>query len=474
MEDPNAQKLAKYFRNRYNISSEKGKGGLMCVTITDEIEKQIPFEYLSIDYKNNKRTRLVLNEIVSTMKQQKKIGATTKENTYALVELYALIDRVSVEKGTFRVIDKTKLFRDEDKFCYRLVENLDLIFKGIRSKISTQYVVHDLLRAYKIDIAIKISNVVVIGIEFDEEHHKTRDNQIVDTAKRDRICRLINLRIFKKTDNFDNFLKAIAHDIIQYHDIPELKETKLDCIARLIRHNIQAKRKEIILLEGITNFVGVLDCQIVHINDLANIILNMEIRDVRKSIKQYVKNGLIDENDITYDDNNKIDGVRQEAVLMFVMATNNNECDPYRIMIISIIQQYFLIMKGNYNVYSYMCTPEKTTACNYDDALEFASGERQIDMRADRLRQGSEYGSSDKKKVKKGKSIKDFSTESIFKPSKGIESINELAKEINKSKSQSKRSNKVQSGYDSDHDVTEHENLSDNDSDRSEEDDDIV
>jgi hypothetical protein len=214
------------------------------IILTDEIRNSIPFEILSDSFrasetrKNTQTNKINIIEMVNTMVSKKKIMTTTKPNIYKCMLFFEAVGRLKI-KNNYEVYNDKGLFREEDKFTFRLRENLKRIFPGIENKIVTQKPVCTIRRTFIMDICIEISDNSKIGIEFDEAHHFARDKEISDNLKRNLMSRLLELRIFKSgIDNFDHFLKALCYDIIKYHDSPDTRDMKLGYICSFISYNI--------------------------------------------------------------------------------------------------------------------------------------------------------------------------------------------------------------------------------------------
>lgn len=341
---------------QYDISAQKNDHGALYIIITDEHKRIIPFENLSNELKVRGKNRINLNEMITTMRSKKKIQATTRSNAYVLVRFYEAIDRLIVDEDTFEVKNDNGLFRDEDKFCFRLVENLKRIFPGIEKKVTTQHIITSLRREHKVDIHIQISDTREICIEFDEKPHMLRDKQVSDTAKRNLFCNSVELRIFKLgIDEFDHFLKAICYDIIKYHDRPEQKEDREERTAQLIAHNLRVSEKSNVKVDSVRCIIEMMSYPVIQLDLLAEHILNVDVKDIRKFIRLCIKNGTINEDNLTYDDD-KVSGMFKKEATKLIMLYNDPQCDVYRIMYNSIIQEYINFANGDYNIYQYRCT----------------------------------------------------------------------------------------------------------------------
>lgn len=346
--------------------------GAPYILISEEQKKQIPFGNLSAAY-NIKKNRINLDEMVSTMINKKRIAGTTTPNAYKLIRFYEAVGRITVDKNTFQVTDKSNLFREEDKFCFRLVENLNKIFPEIEKKITTQHTIFSLRRDHIIDIHIQISDTREICIEYDEKDHSKRKKQMGDIGARNLICNTVELRIFKEdVDEFDHFLRALCYDIIRYHDRPGQKEDRDQRTAQLIAHIIRTDEKTNIKVDMIRNIIELMNYPIIDIQLLAEHIFNADVEDVRKAIKKCIKKGTINKDGITYDDGD-ISGIYEKEASKLIMLYNDPQSDPYRIMYISIIHEYKKIVSGDYNTYQYRCTRETYINGLEDDAEAYRS-----------------------------------------------------------------------------------------------------
>src|SRR5277367_536915 len=112
--------------NNHNINTLKDQNGRFYIRVTDSIKDTLPFDMISNDYKINKgrRSTIYLNEILTTLRDKKGIRSTTKANTYTIIDFFKVINRITVDEDTFIVNDPDSLLRGEDKFSYRLIQNL--------------------------------------------------------------------------------------------------------------------------------------------------------------------------------------------------------------------------------------------------------------------------------------------------------------------------------------------------------------
>ncbi len=422
MTDMIPKKLIKLLK-LHGMDPQENRDGAPYIKISAEQKKRIPYGNLSASY-NPKKDKINLDEMVSTMVNKKRIAGTTTPNAYKVIHFYEAIGRVSVDEKTFEVTDKSDLFREEDKFCFRLVENLKRIFIGIENKITTQHTIYSLRREHIIDIHIQISDTREICIEFDEKAHSKRKSQMADTGTRNLFCNIVELRIFKdKRDDFDHFLRALCYDIVRYHDRPEQKEDRDQRTAQLIAHIIRTDEKTNINVDAIRNIIVMMNYPVIQIDVLAGQVLNTDVDKIIKFIRKCIKKGTINKQGITYDDGN-ISGILEKDASKLIMLYNDPQSDPYRIMYISIMHEYKKIVSGDYNTYQYRCTREI-----YIEGLE---------------NEAEAYRSQPMRKVTKNKkSIKDFSESEVCK------SLTTIKAFVNSSSTKSKIAKKTKQDTDS-------------------------
>src|SRR5579872_5428404 len=136
--------------------------GRRCISITDKQKDQIPFDILSDRFKISSMSKItdtnkiVVNEMIDTMMKKKKIKTTTKSNIHMLIKFFEVLCRDKTNEK-YEVYNDNGLFRSEDKFTFRLVENLKIIFPGIEDRIMTQRLIHSVRKYFILDICIDIS-----------------------------------------------------------------------------------------------------------------------------------------------------------------------------------------------------------------------------------------------------------------------------------------------------------------------------
>ena len=352
------------------------------ITLTDKIKESIPFDILSDSFrvsearKNTQTNKINIIEMINTMLSKKKIASTTKPNVYKLIPFFEAVGKLCVDEETFEVYNDRGLFRPEDKFTYRLVENLNSIFPGIVNKIISQKQVPTIRRTFIVDICIEISDCNVIGIEFDEAHHFGRDKEVSDNLKRNLISRLLELRIYKYgIDDFDKFLKALYYDIIKYHDLPDLRDLKLDYVSSFISYNINKMDNTEISPDSIKHYVSAIGntmADTIDVDVISDILLNSDIDNVKKSIKTHLKSGFIFKNKVLYDDDDEISSLYKSELLKFLMLYDDISCNPTRILFARIIQEYVEILNGSYDIYKYACSGDQFITDMEEEVLAYS------------------------------------------------------------------------------------------------------
>jgi len=354
------------------------------ITLTNQIKELIPFDVMSDKFKiaeskkSTQTNKINVIEMVYTMKSKPKITTTTKPNIYKCIPFFEAVGKLKINQDTFEVYNDKGLFRAEEKFTFRLTENLKRIFPGIENKILSQESICTIRRAFVIDVCIKISDSSVIGIEFDESHHFERDKEVSDNLKRNLMSKLLELRIFKAgIDDFDHFLRALCYDIIKCHDAPETRDMKIDYICSFIAYNISKRDNVEIDTDGIKHYVSLLGDDTndtIDINVLSNMLLNSydDSESIDLIIKKYLKSGLIKKTKIIFDDDENIISLYKSEVLKFVMMFNDSICDDSRTMFARIIPEYILLLSGKYDKYRYTCPFEQFIMAMEDEVLAYS------------------------------------------------------------------------------------------------------
>lgn len=360
--------------------------------ISEKNAEEIPFEDLSDKYRSSRQKRsrfsniIDLQEMIYVMKNKKQLLATTKSNMHKLVEFYEAVGRIKI-KNNFEIIEnsKTDLFRYQDKITYRFIKTMTKIFPDIDSMIKTQQREYTIRGDLIFDIYIPISEENVIGIEIDEKHHSNKNTEIVDKHKRNFLSRVMEIRTFVKgrddtKQGFDQFIRSICYDIINYHDVKHLQRDKLKYISNFISYNIKTVDDENVSPLIIEKFITIINTQYIEIDQLVEILYSGDedsYQSITKSLKDMIKKSLINKKKIKYDENKKdILGLHKTEFMKFLMMHQDVSCNRYRVMFSRINSEYISILSGEYHKYRYKCSKDA-----FDDACDnelFVFGNLQI------------------------------------------------------------------------------------------------
>jgi len=381
-------KLLDLFKEHDIVIRTAKSTGAKYIEIPDSLKDKIPFDVLSDSFKtaatrkNTETDRIYITEMLNTMTKKTKITSTTKANTYAVIPFFEAVGRLKINEDTHEVYNDRGLFRAEDKFVFRLASHLKNIFPGIEDKIRTQVPIGTIRRTFIVDICIELSETSVIGIEFDEQHHFTRDNNISDTVKRNLISRLIELRIFRNgIDKFDHFLIALCYDIIKYYDnSSDTKDTKLEWIASFIAYNINMTEKEGLedgepfTTSDILPYISIMEESHVSIKQLSGILLNHTTVDkVNTAIKKYLKLRLMNKNKVVFDDDGEdIVEIHTSELLNFLMLFDDPSSKSRRGFFAKAITEYLLVLSGSYDTYRYICSAKQFVHEMEDEVLAYS------------------------------------------------------------------------------------------------------
>jgi len=347
------------------------------IMVNDELKDHIPFDILSDDFrtssmkKNTETDKIYVAEMINTIMKKKKISSTIKANTYAIVPFFEALGRLKL-KDNHEVYNDRGLLRPEDKFTFRLVQNLKKIFPGIENKIRTQYPICTVRRTFIMDICIELSDISRIGIEFDEQHHFSRDKSISDITKRNLISRLIELRIFRVGDDFEHFLIALCYDIIKYYDTSNTQDMKLECVCSFIAYNIQTKDGMKVTACEIREYVSVIMGD-THVDiDLLSRLLKSNKDKVITAMKKYIKLEFIRKNGLIFNKKSgDIKKIHTTELLKFLMLYDDPASNKPKIFFARVIQEYLLILTGNYDTYTYRCPSEQFVTDMKDEILAY-------------------------------------------------------------------------------------------------------
>jgi hypothetical protein len=335
----------------YEIKEDRNK--TPHIIISSDI---IPFINISKSYKSVSKINIL--KMIQHMRDRNIINTTYGSKSYGLIDLYAGLGKVIIAP-LYNLIENDVIFSHKDKFIYKIVKLLNSIFIGIDKNIITNDMVY-MINGYMIDLNIKLSDGYQIFIEYEGSGSVT--------ANRYKIANSVaSYLIYKPTDNFDNFFKAVCFTIIKFKNIIQ-KNDNINWISRIISYGIFIRHNVKTDYVNVREIIQIFKKKTIHIKNLSE-LLNDDMSNVIKFIMAMIENKMIDNKNITYEKGD-IFSINQPEINKIILSYDNSKTNQYRTIYQYIVDEYLDMLNGEYDTYQYRSPDFEFISTIEDEILE--------------------------------------------------------------------------------------------------------